>query len=52
MIGIKVKVDSRGLKVNQDHQLEERELHQGFPAEIMTDVSVIDSLITLPKAVL
>ena len=31
---IEVTVDKRGSEVNSDHQLEDLELHQGYPTEI------------------
>ena len=45
-------IDNEASEVNVDHHLEDLELYQGLQAEILTDVSVVDSLVMLPNTVL
>ena len=51
-IEIEVTVESRGLEVNQEHQLKDLELHHDLPVEIKIDVSVADNLVILIKNIL
>ena len=52
IIKIRVTVDSRGLEVNPDHQLEDLKLNECLLTKIKIDVSIADSLVILPKKVL
>ena len=40
---------NKGSVVNADYLSKDLELHQYLPVEIMTDVQVVDSLLTLPR---
>ena len=45
-------VDSIGLEVSQDDQIEDPGLHQGLQTKIKMDFSTADNLVILPKNVL
>ena len=51
LIEIEVTIDSKGLEVNPDYQLEELELHKSLSGGTKVDASVAEKLVILPKNV-